>query len=1151
MKRSYTSFAQWMSATAIALSVAIAPSHAAPAMIPAQTSETTSEQDVIVVDSVAPTSPAVDPAPDSPVSVPISILSPIAGTVVDRPATSVTIQYPIGTTVELRVNGKTVEKNLVGRTETHSDTRQVIQTWYGVTLEQGKNTLTVHHAGNVQPEAAVTISLSGAPTKLKVSTQEARIPADGRSTATVVGTLLDESGNRSNWNTLITLEASEGKFVGVDEKPDIPGFQVESKQGLFTAKLQSSLTSNPVRIRASASGLEAFHQMQFTTQLRPESLGTGFVNIRLGARGTDFYDRLKDFLPLDRNQDYTLHARGAGFATASLGEWQMTGAFNSERPLNEDENGNSKLFGTTNYSDLQYPTFGDSSTSTHTAPSKDHFYLKFERTSPTEHAGSDYFMWGDFNTPSQEFTATNRSLHGLKANYNIGDLQLSALVSNSEQAFQRDSIAPDGTSGYYFTSRRLLVEGSEKIFFELEELNRPGTVIRVEELQRGLDYDIDYDRGAILFREPVLRTAVAPDGTILTRKIVVTYQFEDANVGDTLLYGGHARYHFSRTPGRESWIGATYWKEDQGTQDFELYGADALIKIGDRAQIIAEVAHSSHTADTLAGKVEGLAYRINAEGEVAKGIKARAFFRTAEAGFSNNATISFVPGQTRYGAELTAQVAKDTRIRALVDHEDNFGVAPQVLSGIDALLNPGFNPTPGQQQDNSLTSIIAGVEQRFGKATMGFNWIHRDRIDRITNDKDISDQLEGTFAMPLLKNLQFRAGAAVNLTSDEDPIYSNRVQAGLDWQVHPNVAIKLNQYYFWGSQYGNRAVTSLDTVTHYNLFKNTQLTGRFSLLGGMDEITGQGAAGIKHHWTIASGLNMDVAYEYVMGQFFGKTAAGNQFQQPYAVGSGAAALGLNSGHNFSIGLDYTDNPDLKASLRYQYRTSTAGTNSVLLGELNGKLTHYLTGLARYEQAGAANQVLDLLGDTINARIGLAYRDPNNDSFNALFRYDFRHNPATIPDTILLGSGAGSTDHTLAVEGIYAPNWRWEIYGKLGYRHSTSRLSDDFTSSSSMVLGQLRATYRFDYRWDVTAEARTLASLSGGSTELGASAEIGYYLTPYLRFAAGYALGSINGNVFDSNRSASGAYFDVTVKLDTLFSGFSLKKKDKAPKTKSI
>jgi hypothetical protein len=1121
--------------------------------------QTTPQKQVAPQPEASPASNAAPSTPGTPVTPTVpqdvtgkttaefAILTPVPDQVMDKPSTAVTIQYPLEAKVELRVNGELVDQSLIGRTETNNTTRRVTETWYGVTLNPGKDTITIHRQGDTAPVASVAVQVSGLPTQLKIKTRESRVAADGRSIANVEGSILDANSNRSNWNAIVTLETTSGVFVGTDASTDIPGFQVEATRGSFVAQLRSSTTAEPVRIRATTNELEAFYQFQFATLVRPDPLITGVASFRLGGRGTNFHDSLRKFLPLDRNNDTVLDAKAAAFGTASVGDWLITGAYNSDHPLNQDAEGNTRLFGDNQVSDQPYPVFGDSSSTERIAPSQDSLFLRAERTSPIQNAGVDYLMWGDFNTSefataSQQFTATNRSLHGFKANYNLGGLQATVLYSNTVQGFQRDSISPDGTSGFYFLSRRLVIDGSEAVTLELEELNRPGTVISAKALQRGIDYTIDYDRGSLLFQEPLMRTTTATDGTVLVQKLIVTYQHE-APGRSTSIYGGRVRYHFSRKTDHESWLGGTYWLENQGAREFELYGADAQVSLSKNTRIIAEYAHSRHTADSLSTAVSGAAYRVDIVSEPFKAVKFHGFYRNAEAGFANNATLSFVPGQTRYGAEVTANVSSRTKLRFLFDHEDNFGIAPRPLTILEQLLNPGSSPVPGEQQDNSLTSFSAGVEQRIGKAQVGVNYIHRDRIDRAPAQdlKNASDQLEATFTMPLRDDLKLRGLATVNLQGD-DPIYTNHAQVGLDWALNPNVTMSLNEHYFWGGQYGDRAITSLDTIAQHHITKDTALLGRFSLLGGANGMTGQGAVGVKHHWQVARGLGLDVGYEYVMGQFLGRTGAGQQFQQPYAVGSGASALSLSGGHNFSVGLDYTDNPNLKASIRYQYRTSSAGVNSVLTADALGKFTPSLTGLVRYEQGGAANQLLGTLGDTINLKVGLAYRDPKNDSFNALFRYEFRQNPATTPQTILIGSGTGSTDHTLAFEGIYAPNWRWELYGKMGYRYSTTYAARDFTSTNSLLLGQFRATYRINYRFDVTGEARILKSISSSSTEVGATAEVGYYLTPNLRLAAGYAFGSVSGSDFENSRSASGPYVGLTVKLDELFKGFRFYKK---------
>jgi hypothetical protein len=198
----------------------------------------------------------------------------------------------------------------------------------------------------------------------------------------------------------------------------------------------------------------------------------------------------------------------------------------------------------------------------------------------------------------------------------------------------------------------------------------------------------------------------------------------------------------------------------------------------------------------------------------------------------------------------------------------------------------------------------------------------------------------------------------------------------------------------------------------------------------------------------------------------------------------------------------------------------------------------LTALARYQQASSANQNLGL-GDSVNVKMGLAYRDINSDQFNALFRYEYRQNPATIPDSILLGTGTGATDHTFAVETIYAPNWQWEFYGKYAFRNSTSYLSNELVGTSSVNLSQLRATYRLGYSLDLVGESRLITQ--GNYMETGFVLETGYYLTPNLRLAAGYAFGKVEDRDFSGSRAAGGAYLGLTVKLNELFEGFGLQK----------
>lgn len=989
---------------------------------------------------------------------------------------------------------------------------------------------------------------------------EPRVPADDRSTIAIAGRILSPTGELIEQDFVVTLTSSDGEFVTADYDSERAGFQVLARRGQFQVPLKSSLTAQPVRIRAAVDGrevreldqtasaaqypeLEAYTQVEFTTYLRP-SLVAGVVEFRLGPGGSDFWDSFRDFLNPDQIGGTRADLDAAVFATGALGEWLFTGAFDSDRALNQRCDGNG-LYRDVQFCEQTYPVYGDSSETDFLTPSIDSFYVKFQRDSSQFGAEADYFMWGDYNTfeftrASQEFTATARQLHGFKGNFSLGPVQLTAMYANNLRPFQRDTIAPDGTSGYYFLSRRLVLPGSEDIFLETVELNRPGTVVERKLLVRGIDYEVDYDRGSLLFRKPILPVDINPLGTSLQRRIVATYQVDGADAGGNL-YAGRLQYNLAYGFDQPSWFGATFLSQDEGTQDFTLVGADVLIPLGQEGQLIGEIAHSSLTSPSA--DLQGEAYRLEANGILFENVLGRAYLRSAGSGFRNTATTSFRPGQTRWGAGITAALGATTQVRAQFDQETNTGVTPQVLTTAAALLNPGQEAVPGATVDNTLNTYNLGLEQKIGTATLGVDWVNRTLSDRIAGISRSAHQIVPRFSVPLGLNLTFNAQSDINLTSDVVPLYPSRTVFGLDWAVEPGVTLRLAQQFISGG--GGilpGSITSLDVLTDYALGENTSLTSRYSLLNGYNGLTGQGAIGLNHRVSLAPGLRATLAFERIFGDAFNTTLTGQQYAQPYAVGSGATALGLQAATSYAVGLEYTDNPAFQASTRFEYRDSSAGSNMLFSAAAAGKVSESITVLGRYQQGNYANQfITDRLGDTIDFKLGAAYRNPASDQFNGLLSYEFRQNPATTPDTILSGVSSGSSDHTLAMEGIYAPNWQWEFFGKYAFRYGQTNLNNSLSVSSGIHLAQLRAAYRFAYQWDVLGEVRWIGQPSASYSEVGLAMELGYYLTPDLRLGAGYIIGSANDGSFAGSgyRSASGPYFGIMLKVNELLNGFGL------------
>ena len=1018
-----------------------------------------------------------------------------------------------------------------------------------------------------------------------------RVQADGRSTIALSGQITDENGQIIREDVMVTLTTSAGKFVGADQDKDQGGFQVMARGGEFTATLQSDIKPQQVRIRAAVDSIrkqspaprqleilgdapfeqqtetsvfnnfkktpiEAYTQVEFTTYLRP-SLVTGVVNLRIGAGGTDYWGSFRDFLDPEKiNDGTTVDFKASVFATGQVGDWLFTGAFNSYRPINEDCEGRNRLFGGVQFCEQPYPVYGDSSTSTATTPSIDSFYARFERTPSIVGAEPDYFMWGDYSTAefargSQLYTATSRQLHGFKANYNLGNFQITGMYANNIEGFQRDTFVPNGTSGNYFLSKRLLIPGSETVYVEAEEINRPGTVIERKQLFRGPDYEIDYDRGTLLFRRSILATQLDPFNRSLVRRVVVTYQNEGGE--DSSLYAGRLQYNFSQALETKSFLGASYLLEDQGAQDFHLYGADFLLSFGNTGRIVGEFARSNN--DLVTGReINGNAYRLEAVGNFG-GFQASAYYRAVEPGFANNATFSFVAGQTRYGASALAKVTDTTSLIAAYDYEENYGTSPSRIVDFFDLFNPQPQARPGESVNNELRTFSAGILQKLGAADLSLNYVNRSREDRVSDRFDgDADQLVSRLKLPLTQTLTFQALNELNL-GDSDPLYPNRTTLGLDWKAFPGVTLRLaHQFYDDTSLIRGNSITTLDTIVDHKFSEDTALTGRYSVLSAYNGLQGQGALGLNHRWAIAPGLRVNVGYEYIFKNIFNGTAAGSQYEQYYAIGQSASTLGLFAGSVYSLGLEYTDNPNFQASTRFEYRDGNEANNLVISAAAAGKLTPALTALVRFQQAGEANVFLPTsaginvsgvrfqeLGDTANLRLGLAYRDPSNDKFNGLLKYEWRQNYDSIPETQLTGSTA--TGHVFSAEAIYAPNWRWEFYGKYALRNGVTFL-DGERYDGSVNLAQLRTTYRLGYRTDLAVEGRWIGQNSNSGTdydEFGVAVEGGYYLTPDLRIGLGYSFGSVDDRDFTGYRSEGGFYVNISLKLNELLGGFGLQK----------
>lgn len=1087
---------------------------------------------------VAPNTPAAVAAP-RPVTTGLAILSPQMNDLLDTRSTRIVVRAAEGDVVHLMINGVAVSDKQVGSVTASAD-GQIVETWIGVSLVDGRNVVSARVDRGDQPSAPVEtiVNVRGGIAKMSLHVDHGSIVADGRSLVSITGRLLDVQNNAAARDALVRLTSTAGEFVGVSAQPESNGYFAKAVDGQFTAILRASLHSGTAHIEARTGNTTAEIDVAMTTELR-KSVATGIFDVRFGARETNFYDSMSKFLNADPSR--TPEAQTTFFATGKVGNYLLTAAADNQYPINPACDGR---IGVTTYESLnscqpQYRIYGDESTYDRLAQSSDNVFVRIERE-------KSYAMWGDYDTkefssPTQMYSAMQRNLHGAKLNSEPHKLEVAGLYGNNVNAFQRDTLAPDGTSGYYYLSHQIITPGSESVYVESHLFDQPGIVTSITPYSRGGGYDIDYDRGAILFQAPIARTDVDNLGRVVVNQIVTTYEYDDGSGGGNIV-AARLRYKSSleqASTANPFSIGGTLIHQNMGISNFQLTGADIGIPLGKGAKFVGEMAHSSNLTD-ISGAVAGNAYRAEAELHSGR-TNANAYYRTSSSGFSNNATTSFVPGQTQQGLTLDTPIAPKTEVFAQYDRQRQTGVAPELLLNPIDLLLPGSEPIPGVSQDTDVTTIGGGVRRKIGRGTFTAQYDSRQVYDGNAPGLDSNSGVLGArFVLPFAKRWEFVALDDINTRVEEDPAYPSRFAVGVDYQVLPGVKLAVTHQDLHGGQFGSRSFNSLESQVEEKISNDTSFIGRYAIMGGIDGSGGQSEFGIKHLIRVAKGVRANIAYEEIGGGIFDLSPSGLQFPQPYAVGqAGATALGVTGGTSLSLGADYLGSKYLKGNARYEHRVSSEGSNTTY--QLGGaaKVSTSMSFLAAFDRANGANQTLGGLAASSDFRVGAAFRDPMSDATNLLLRYEVRNNPGLTPSTLLLGAGTWTRDRTFAVEVIHETSRRLELYGKFAFRDSSAFLAGDFSNETYTSLAQTRAQYRIGRKWDAVGELRWISQAVSNYGGLGESFEAGYAFGEDFRGAVGYSFGKANDQDFLGSRTRGGFYLDFTARVLDLTRNFGL------------
>ncbi|MCK5804262.1 MAG: DUF11 domain-containing protein, partial [Lentisphaeria bacterium] len=582
------------------------------------------------------------------------------------PAIKVTVKHGVKQKVKLFVNDRELRGLSFEGTKRNKAKTLAVSRWRSVDIIDGTNHLVaviLDKNGDEANRLECTVHYAGAAVKAEFVPEKSILVADGKTVPQIAILLTDISGKpirpgvlgeykvRPPHQALEQISEADKALFSRNQNVS-PRYQVNN-EGIAIIKLEPTTQSGDaiVEIPLFERDDEEIHAW-----LKPAMRDWIMVGVAEGTAGYSTLNaHLEPFDDDDVRDEYTFDdKRVAFFAKGKIkGDFLLTIAYDSEKKKSQD--GVTSLHGTID-PDEYYTLYGDETEQGYEAASQRKLYVKLER-------GQFYAMFGDYDTGLDvtELSRYGRSLNGFKSEYKGRIFSYNAFATETNQAFVRDEIRGDGTSGLYKLSRRNLVRNSEKIRIETRDRLHSERILSDEEMTRHVDYNIDYDDGTLWFKRPVM----SKDGALNPIFIIIEYESEDG--GDKSWTAG-GRGSVTLFKDRVE-VGVTQIHEGAVGSSSDLTGADATFKLTNTLELTLEAARTSIDLDR-GDDSSGDAYLAEITQRSAW-LDGRLYLREQDGDFGLGHQNGSEGGTRKFGADGTLRLAERLSLNADLYHIDN------------------------------------------------------------------------------------------------------------------------------------------------------------------------------------------------------------------------------------------------------------------------------------------------------------------------------------------------------------------------------------------------------------------------------------------------------------------------------------------------
>ena len=793
--------------------------------------------------------------------------------------------------------------------------------------------------------------------------------------------------------------------------------------------------------------------------------------------------------------------------------------------------------------DSYYPVYGDDSTTTRDVDTQGRLYVRMDWD-------KNQALFGNYSTgiSGTEYAQYNRSLYGgavslrSRETTELGEAKstLKAFASEAQTVAGHSEFLATGGSLYYFKHTDLL-PGSDQLTVEL----RDTTTGRVEQripLLRGADYDIDSLQGRVILTRPlaqIAREAV----TTLTRSqpldgyvqvLLADYEFIPTGLSpDEITTGIRARHWF----GDHLALGLTHVDERNAGDDYGLAGVDLTLQAHRGTWLKVEHSKSEATAAPVFYSDNGglsfsqtnpaLAHRkgdataiearvnLNEIGLTETDWTAGAWWRQLDAGYSV-ARADTGKAIEETGAELQAQINQRLNLYTLVSKAER---------GEEALSQAQITAEWQMAERARLGAEIRQLKETRTSGTAegtlaALQYSHRlfDALELAATGQFTLDDDGGAYAANDLLTLSGRY-----LFADESSLSlegssgdrGDALQAKVERRLSPDHTVYAGYTY------------STDTTASDPLFdqransgwtagQRWRLSNRVNLFNESQELKTRDEAGLAHTY----GMDFYPADGWNLG-FTVQSAELERYSDNAVVER--TAVSLNGGHTSAA---------TQWQSRLEWREDTGAEQRdqwVTTHRLSHRLNESWRIAARVNYSRTEDNLNAQAGaEFLEANLGFALRPWNTTRWAMFGKLTVVEDVSALEQTGENTAIYDQRSRIASLEGVYNPDPKWEVAGKLMVREGEvryGRMQGEWAKSNAFF-GAAQLRREIADKWHLLAEYRLLGVKDGG-TRQGVLLGIDRDLNDQFRIGVGYNFADFSDDLTDFDYDHRGVFINVT------------------------